>query len=124
MTIAQIRGLTKMADKATQDAQAAILAAHEAREKRKAELKAKRDDDRAKLEGETKADAFKRIAVRRMNSALDEIAKLAPLSATSSYEYTDDQVAKIIGALNAEVAKVQTAFANKGVAKGGRDLGL
>lgn len=63
-------------------------------------------------ENETKAQAFSRIASRRMGSALDEIRKLETLSTPANYEYTPEQVAKMKSALEAAVNKVFERFAN------------
>lgn len=89
-----------------------LLALHEAKEARRAELKAKRDDERAKLEGETKEGAFKRIGTRRLNNALAEIAKMQSLANPDNYVYTQDQVNTIIKALENEVLKLQGKFEN------------
>lgn len=62
---------------------------------------------------ETKADKFARLAVTRTNKALDAIAMIGGLAAKNNYEYTDEQTAKIIAALEAEVAKIKDKFAGK-----------
>lgn len=87
------------------------------REARKAELAARRAEEREKREGESKADAFKRIALRRTNSALDAIASLRSLSAKGNYDYTPEQFNKITAALRAEVDKVEADFQRGGPAK-------
>lgn len=88
----------------------ALLEAARAREARKAELRAKREDERAKRAGESKDAAFKRIATRRTNQALDAIALLRGLANKANYEYTPEQFAQIIKALRAGVDKVEADF--------------
>lgn len=69
--------------------------------------------DEAAIPGESKADKFKRIAAKRTSKALDAIASIGGLSAKNNYEYTPEQVSKIIGALTAEVAKLNDKFNGK-----------
>lgn len=59
-----------------------------------------------------KAAKFKEIAERRTAKALDAIATLEGLSNTTNYEYTTEQVEKILNALVAGVKKVQAKFEN------------
>lgn len=61
---------------------------------------------------ETKGQKFARLATSRTNKALDAIANLGGLASKTNYEYTDEQVAKIFGALEAEMTKLQTKFKN------------
>lgn len=60
--------------------------------------------------GETKADAFKRLGNKRVKAALDKIRLVGNLSNRSSYEYTDEQVAKIEDTLMQEVSRVINKF--------------
>lgn len=64
-----------------------------------------------------KVAAFKKLATKRTNTALDKISRLAPLANTRSYTYDKAQADKIVAALEAEVAKVKTAFASPTAAK-------
>jgi len=66
-----------------------------------------------KREDETKAQAFSRIASRRMGQALDEIEKLESLSDKNNYEFTDDQVTKMLQALQEGCQAVADRFAGK-----------
>lgn len=59
---------------------------------------------------ETKADAFKRLAQKRMNVALDKIRLIGNLSARGNYEYTEEQIEKIEAALNYAVADTMRQF--------------
>lgn len=61
---------------------------------------------------ETKGQKFARLATSRTNKALDAIANLGGLASKTNYEYSDEQVAKIFGALEAEMTKLQTKFKN------------
>lgn len=54
---------------------------------------------------ETKADKFVRLAKARTTKALKAIAQLENL-AGSNYEYTAEQVTKIVGALDDAINKV------------------
>ena len=64
--------------------------------------------------GESKADKFKRLAISRTEKALAAIANLRGLANKGNYEYTDEQVAKIFGALEGELTKLQNAFKSPG----------
>jgi len=71
----------------------------------------------------SKAEKFKTLAETRTGKALSAIAVIGGLASTTNYEYTQEQVDKIIGALTAEVAVLANRFANpKAVAKGGFSL--
>jgi len=59
---------------------------------------------------ETKADKFKRLIEPRVSKALSAIANIGGLAAKTSYEYTDVQVAKVLAALEAEVAILKGRF--------------
>ena len=50
-----------------------------------------------------KAAKFTDLAQKRVGKALDALATLRGLANRSSYVYTDDQVAKIFSAVNAEM---------------------
>lgn len=60
----------------------------------------------------SKSDRFKNLANKRTENALNAIAKIGGLAAPANYEYTEDQVSKIIGALTTEIEIVKTRFAN------------
>lgn len=62
---------------------------------------------------ETKAQAFSRIASRRMGQALDEIKKLETLSDKNNYDFSDDQVTKMMTALQEACQGVADRFAGK-----------
>lgn len=56
--------------------------------------------------GESKADAFKRIAARRTNKALDALAVLENTFNKNNYEFTQEQADKIVAALNNGIEKI------------------
>ncbi len=60
---------------------------------------------------ETKRERFVRLAENRMNNALKNIQLLSNLSNTSAYEYTSDDVDKIIKALKTAVSDLEKSFA-------------
>ncbi len=66
---------------------------------------------------ESKADKFKRLSEPRVESTLKKIKIIGNL-AGSGYEYTAEQVEKILGALKAAVDEVEKKF-QKGLNKKG-----
>lgn len=62
------------------------------------------------VEGESKADTFRRLAPLRVNNALDKIRIVGNLSNRANYEFTDEQVNKIEAALNEAVAQIMRQF--------------
>lgn len=61
-------------------------------------------------EGIDKAARFKRNASRRGTKAIQQIRLLGHTANTSTYEYTEEQVDKLIGTLRHEVDKLEGAF--------------
>ena len=59
---------------------------------------------------ETKREAFKRLAERRTNSALDRIRVIGNLSNPYAYEYTDEDVRLIFAALEQELKVTRAKF--------------
>lgn len=59
---------------------------------------------------ENKKNNFKRIAENRVNKILDMISLLGNLSNASFYEYTDDQIEAIFGAIETELNKQKEKF--------------
>lgn len=66
--------------------------------------------------GESKGDKFKRLASKRVVSAIQKIELITNLSA-SSYESTPEEVTKILAALQASVDKVKAAFSKQKIEK-------
>ena len=60
-------------------------------------------------QGETKEQRFQRLATKRTQAALQKIRLLGNLT-SSSYGYTPEQAAKVIGALRAAVGAVEAKF--------------
>ena len=58
---------------------------------------------------ETKAEKFIRLASARTEKALNAIATLRGLTNKTNYDYTDEQWAKIFGALEGEMTRLQEA---------------
>lgn len=71
---------------------------------------------------ETKAEKFKRLAVVRMNKALEFIEKLEGLSNKNIYEYTPEQVEKIVGTLRTRIDKLERTLNTGKVQSGSFDL--
>ncbi|MBI4341245.1 MAG: hypothetical protein HY598_03065 [Candidatus Omnitrophica bacterium] len=63
-------------------------------------------DGQEAVQGETKEQKFQRLATKRTQAALQKIRLLSNL-AGSSYAYTPEQAAKIIGSLRAAVDAVE-----------------
>jgi len=68
--------------------------------------------------GESKSDAFKRLARKRVTAALDKIRLIGNLSNRSSYEYTEAQVLAIRAALEEAVNNTLAPFEQKTIKKG------
>jgi len=64
--------------------------------------------------GETKADKFKRVAEGRVTTALGALKNLENLSNATTYEYSDDQVDRIVTALKAQIEVIEKCFAEGG----------
>ena len=61
-------------------------------------------------ENETKREKFVRLAESRMNNVLKQLELLSNLSNTSAYEYSQNDVDKIIKSLKNAVANVEKSF--------------
>ena len=59
---------------------------------------------------ESKADKFRRLMNARMTATLDKIRLLSNLSNRASYEYTPEQVEKIMAALRNEIDWLEREF--------------
>ena len=57
-----------------------------------------------------KSEKFKSLAEKRTNNALKQIRLIGNLANPTSYEYSSEQVSKIVEALNAEIKSVQRRF--------------
>ena len=69
-------------------------------------------DNKSVKKVETKREKFVRLAQSRTNKALDAIAMLGGLAAPNNYEYTADDWAKIFGAIEGELTKLQNRVKN------------
>lgn len=68
------------------------------------------EDEGVAPAGETKAEKFKRLATYRTQKALKALSSLENLSNRASYEYTEEDVEKIFGALTAKIEKTRALF--------------
>ena len=66
-------------------------------------------EEQGAVQGETKEQRFQRLATKRTQAALQKIRLLGNLT-SSSYAYTPEQAAKIIGALRAAANAVEAKF--------------
>jgi CHASE1-domain containing sensor protein len=63
-----------------------------------------------KLEQETKRDKFVRLAEARTNKIIDMIQLLGNCSNASAYDYTQQDVDKIFGAIESELREAKKKF--------------
>jgi len=59
---------------------------------------------------ESKEDKFKRLANARVNNTIKQLDLIGNLSNSSSYDYSDDEVRKIVSTLNQKVKEVSFKF--------------
>lgn len=57
-----------------------------------------------------KKDRFKNVAGRRVQKVLDDIESLSKCANRSTYDYTDDDVRKMLRAINEKVTLLKAAF--------------
>jgi hypothetical protein len=62
----------------------------------------------------TKRSNFVRLAEARVTKALKSIKVIGNLSNKTNYEYTDQDINKIINALQSEINVLKSRFKNKG----------
>jgi len=67
------------------------------------------------MEREKDRDKFVELAEKRVSRAIKDIRLIANLSNKSNYSYTDEDVRKIIRALDNEVKKLKQRFESHGV---------
>lgn len=65
--------------------------------------------DESEIKGETKSAKFRRLAESRVNNAIEKIRLVGNL-ANPQYEYTADEVNKIIAALQTAIAETEEKF--------------
>ena len=61
-------------------------------------------------ENETKRDSFVRLAEYRMNNVLKGIALLGNLSNTNNYEYTQEDVNKMLKTLKSAINELERKY--------------
>ncbi|MBK8608473.1 MAG: hypothetical protein IPL84_00550 [Chitinophagaceae bacterium] len=57
-----------------------------------------------------KKDRFKNVAGRRVQKVLDDIDSLSKCANISTYDYTDEEVRKMLRAINEKVNLLKAAF--------------
>ena len=60
--------------------------------------------------GSEKKDRFKNVAGRRVQKVLDDLESLSKCANKSTYEYTEEDVRKMIKAINEKVTLLKVAF--------------
>lgn len=59
---------------------------------------------------EEKQERFKRVAGKRTNKIIDQIRLLGNCSNRSNYDYSDEDVKKIFGAIETELKNVKSMY--------------
>lgn len=62
------------------------------------------------MASETKRERFVRIAEARTNRVLNDLRLLGNCSSRHNYDYTDDDVRKIFGAIEREIKAVKAKY--------------
>lgn len=62
---------------------------------------------------EEKSERFRRVAENRTNRIIESIRLLGNCSNRSNYEYTDEEVRKIFGAIEAELKETKIKYQRK-----------
>jgi hypothetical protein len=57
-----------------------------------------------------KADRFKNVASRRVQKVLDDLESLSKCANRTTYEYSDDDVKKMMKAINEKMVILKSAF--------------
>ncbi len=57
-----------------------------------------------------KRDKFKRLAEKRVNRAIRDLRLIGNLANRNTYEYTEEDVRKIVGALQRELSALRARF--------------
>jgi len=58
----------------------------------------------------TKRERFKNVAGRRVQKVLDDIESLSKCANKSTYEYSDEEIRKMLKAINEKVNLLKAAF--------------
>ena len=59
---------------------------------------------------ESKADRFKRLATKRTQNVLNALRVLGNCASRGQYDYTEEDVRKILGAIDRQVADIRAKF--------------
>jgi len=81
-----------------------------------AENEANEANEAKEVAGESKSDKFKRLASKRVVNAIQKVELITNLSGPG-YEYSPEQVEKILTALQGSVDKVKAAFSKQKIEK-------
>lgn len=63
-----------------------------------------------KSQSETRADRFKRLATQRTNAIIDKLRLLGNLSNKSNYEYSEEDIRKIMSAIDTQLKIIKARF--------------
>ena len=62
------------------------------------------------MKQETKRERFHRIATKRVQNVIKEMSRLSNCSNRSTYDYTEEDVKKIISTLNDKFSEIKISF--------------
>ena len=65
------------------------------------------------MKGETKEQRFKRVAEKRVRTVLDSIRKLSQCANRRMYEWNDEHLKKIWGAIDREIKECKERFESR-----------
>jgi len=57
-----------------------------------------------------KREAFRKLAEKRTNAILERVRILGNLANRSAYDYTDEDVRRVFGAIKAELRRIEAIF--------------
>lgn len=64
----------------------------------------------SKAKAKTKKERFKDVAGRRVQKVLDDLDSLSKCANKNTYEYTDEEIRKMLKAINDKTALLKMAF--------------
>lgn len=64
----------------------------------------------AKAKPKSRKDRFKDVAGRRVQKVLDDLDSLSKCANKSTYEYSDEEVRKMLRAINEKITLLKVAF--------------
>jgi hypothetical protein len=72
----------------------------------------------AKTHKSLKKERFKKVASRRVGQVLESLEKLSRCSDRNNYDYTDEEVSKMVKAIKEGIELLERAFSKEAKSKG------